>query len=129
MLALQDAVAELDAGAEVPRPTGAASTRWCSGSSASSPWSHPRSSTEPSSNEHQVDALSGTLAALITEVEEGRSPNAKVNGGNGAGAAVQAEPEEVENGDVNGEADLDEELEPERSPRTGRTSQPTRAKR
>ena len=56
---------------------------------------------------HQVDALSGTLAALITDVQEranGREPSA----GNGASAA--ADPAESGDAAENGDPDEDEEL-------------------
>jgi superfamily II DNA or RNA helicase len=116
MLALQDAVAELDAGAEVPSTDWRREYSLVLGLERFLAMEPPTLLDGAALDEHQVDALSGTLAALITEVEEGRSPNAKVNGGNGGAAAVQAEPEDAENGEVNGEADLDEELEPEEEP-------------
>ena len=52
-----------------------------------------------------------------------------MNGGNGAGAAVQAEPEEAENGEVNGEAELDEELEPDEEPQDWEDEPATRTRR
>ena len=63
-------------------------------------------------NAHQVDALSGTLAALITDVQERLNGNAWT--GNGAGAVVADEEieedveEESENGDEEEAEDLEE---------------------
>ncbi len=54
-------------------------------------------------NEHQVDALSGTLAAIIAEQEEPGSNKAGDGGGNGNGAAATSEDEEA----------LDEDEEPQ----------------
>ena len=75
--AVDAALAEIDAGAEAPsigwrRRT----TRCCSGSSACSGEDKPTLLDGAELNEHQVDALSGTLAALIAELEspEGERP-------------------------------------------------------
>jgi ribonuclease E len=57
-------------------------------------------------NPHQVDALSGTLIALISELQ--RSNGASLNGAGSNGAAV-AETEEPENGDEDEDEDWDED--------------------
>ena len=69
-------------------------------------------------DEHQVDALAGTLAAITTELEspEGEARRNGRTGGNGAKADPVAAPEAV-NGD--GEAELDEDddlLAPDEEP-------------
>ena len=62
---------------------------------------------------HQVDALSGTLAALIADVQERINGHPWTGNGNGrAAATVTVEDEEEaepENGAANGDADLEEE--------------------
>src|SRR5262245_3904518 len=64
---------------------------------------------------HQVDALSGTLAALIADVQERLNGHPWTGDGNGrsaSAATVEAEgDEEQENGSENGEAFEDEEEE------------------
>jgi ribonuclease E len=57
-------------------------------------------------NPHQVDALSGTLIALISELQ--RSNGASLNGSGSNGSAV-AETEEPENGDEDEDEDWDED--------------------
>src|SRR5204862_5633018 len=91
--ALNDALAELDAGREVP------SVEWQREYSLmlglerllSEEQPHLADGTELSA--HQVDALSGTLAALMAEIQGTRNGN-----GNGAGATGNG----VENGSGNG---------------------------
>ncbi len=117
MLALRSAIAELDAGAEEPSVEWRREYSLVLGLERFLSMEPPTLLDGAELNEHQVDALSGTLAALIAEVEEGESPNGKVNG-NGQGArGTTAEPEaaETENG-LNGDAELDEELEPDEEP-------------
>ncbi len=123
MLALQAAIAELDAGAEEPSIEWRREYSLVLGLERFLALEPPTLLDGAELNEHQVDALSGTLAALITEVEEGTSPNGKVNGGNGAAIVgteadpgAETDPDEADNGEVNGEADLDEELEPDEEP-------------
>src|SRR5262249_37246714 len=62
---------------------------------------------------HQVDALSGTLAALIADVQERINGNPWRGNGNGAAAtAVAEEPQEEAGTDGDGQADdFDEEEE------------------
>src|SRR5213595_2646652 len=57
-------------------------------------------------NPHQVDALSGTLIALISELQS--SNGASVNGSGSNGAAA-AETEEPENGDEDEDDDWEDE--------------------
>ena len=116
MLALQAAVAELDAGAEEPSMEWRREYSLVLGLERFLALESPTLLDGAALDDHQVDALSGTLAALITEVEEGVSPNGRANGaGNGAGAATEADAE-TENGEVNGDPELDEELEPDEEP-------------
>ena len=77
-------------------------------------------------NAHQVDALSGTLAALIADLEE-RNGDAQPRNGNGAGAAgsnggaraADEDDEDAELGEEEEAEEEDDELAPTRSPRTG----------
>ncbi|MGZ5357241.1 MAG: DEAD/DEAH box helicase family protein, partial [Solirubrobacterales bacterium] len=73
-------------------------------------------------NPHQVDALSGTLAALISELEA--NGDAQPRNGNGAGAAgsnggARAADEDEEDAELGEEEDEDEddELAPDEEPR------------
>jgi superfamily II DNA or RNA helicase len=60
-------------------------------------------------SEHQVDALSGTLAALIGELEKSNGDRANgARAGNGLRATAEAEPAEASS--TNGEIDEEEEL-------------------
>ena len=111
--ALDDALGELEAGRDEP------STEWrrqyslMLGLERVLEMSPPKLLDGAELNDHQVDALSGTLAALVTEIEEGPlSPNG--NGSNGSGTASAAEADS-ENGAVEAES-LDEELEPDEEP-------------
>jgi len=64
---------------------------------------------------HQVDALSGTLAALIADVQERINGHPWAGNGNGrsAGTATVGDDEEQENGSPGGDADFEEEEEEE----------------
>ena len=116
MLALRSAIAELDAGAEEPSVEWRREYSLVLGLERFLSMEPPTLLDGAELNEHQVDALSGTLAALIAEVEEGESPNGKVNG-NGLGArGATAEPEAEQENGLNGDAELDEELEPDEEP-------------
>ena len=103
-----------------PRSSGAASTRCCSGSSACSGTSAPCSATAPSSTTHQVDALSGTLAAITGELEspEGEARRNGRGNGNGASKTADEAPAEAATPTPNGEAELDADdvLEPDEEP-------------
>jgi superfamily II DNA or RNA helicase len=116
-LALDAAIAEIDAGEDSP------STDWRRNYSLMLGLERLLSEETPELldgaelSEHQIDALSGTLAALVSELEEPAAP------GNGAGnglpdvsaAVTEAEPAEVETEDEddpsNGAGDEDELLE------------------
>jgi ribonuclease E len=66
-------------------------------------------------SEHQVDALSGTLAALVSELEKNGDLRANGMRGNGGAAAVEGEATVDENGEGDGKGVLpeDEVLEPD----------------
>jgi ribonuclease E len=121
-LAIEAALAELDAGRETPTPE----------------WRRRYSlllglerllATEPvlladgaELSEHQVDALSGTLAALITELEESTAQESS-NGARSRAAAPdpgngepEAGPAPGGNGAAEAVAEEDEELEPDEEP-------------
>ncbi|MGZ5337031.1 MAG: DEAD/DEAH box helicase, partial [Solirubrobacterales bacterium] len=121
-MALDAALAELDSGAEAP------SMEWRGDYSLMLGLERVLATETPTLNDgaeldpHQVDALSGTLAALITELEEGaRSNGAKSNGQRAAASEANGE---SGNGDAsqNGEAgelltDEDDELAPDEEPK------------
>jgi ribonuclease E len=69
-------------------------------------------------NDHQVDALSGTLAALIAELEKGNG-DGRVNGGRGGnGGRIADEDGSGQDGVAsNGEVDEEEVLDPDEEPR------------
>ena len=113
--ALDDALAELDAGHEEP------STGWrreyslMLGLERVLEMEPPTLLDGAELNDHQVDALSGTLAALVAEIEDGApSVNGNGNGADGSPALADAAPES-ENGAADDE-DLDVELEPDEEP-------------
>ncbi|MGI8726589.1 MAG: DEAD/DEAH box helicase, partial [Solirubrobacterales bacterium] len=120
-LAFDDAVAELEAGAENP------STEWRQDYSLLLGLERVLATDRPTLNDgaelndHQIDALSGTLAALISEIEDpgsnaaGNGPNGKDTNGNavngksqnGAGASGPAADSPVDDDDA-----LDDDEEP-----------------
>jgi ribonuclease E len=119
LLALQDAVAELKDGAETPSPEWRREYSLVLGLERLLAEERPVLRDGAELNEHQVDALSGTLAAMIAEVEKdgaeraGERPRANGNGAaarevNGAGAEESATPTSV-----NGEGELDVDEEPD----------------
>ena len=115
MLALQDALAELDDGAEVPSAEWRREYSLVLGLERLLDMEPPTLLDGAELNDHQVDALSGTLAALITEVEEARNRNGRPgNGLNGAAAIAEAEGEDGAEG--NGAEELDDELAPDEEP-------------
>jgi superfamily II DNA or RNA helicase len=119
MLALRAAVAEIEAGAEEPSPEWRREYSLVLGLERFLAMEPPTLLDGAELNEHQVDALSGTLAALIAEVEEGTSPNGHVNGGSNGGAVAavaSTDDSEAEAEGANGDADLDDELEPDEEP-------------
>ena len=130
--AVDDALAELDGGAEVP------SFEWRQNYSLLLGLERVLSEDEPklldgaTLNDHQVDALSGTLAAIATELEESkangtseprRNGNANANGAEAEAVeaeAVEAAAERVEDDgedeDEEGEAPEPEELGEDEEP-------------
>ena len=87
------------------RPSrGAGASRCCSASSGCSPRRSPSSPTARCSNAHQVDALSGTLTALLAEAGNGASTN-----GRAAAEPASRSPRPA----IPGEEDDDDEDEPE----------------
>ena len=68
--------------ARPPRPSGGGGTRCCSGSSGCSTPSRSQLADGAELTEHQVDVLSGTLAALTAEIED----SVAAESWNGAGA-------------------------------------------
>ena len=115
-LALDAALAELDSGLEEP------STEWRREFSLMLGLERVLAEERPvlrdgaELSEHQVDALSGTLAALVSEIEEGEpSPNGNGNG-SWTNGAEPAEPELSANGADGDEEDIELELEPDEEP-------------
>ncbi|MDX6586610.1 MAG: ribonuclease [Solirubrobacterales bacterium] len=114
--AVDDALAEIEAGHEEP------STEWrrhyslMLGLERILEMEPPTLLDGAELNDHQVDALSGTLAALVTEIEDGAlNGNGNGNGSNGASAPA-AEDKISENGAGEDDEELDEELEPDEEP-------------
>jgi ribonuclease E len=111
--ALDDAIAEIEAGHSEP------STQWrrqyslMLGLERVLEMDPPKLLDGAELNEHQVDALSGTLAALVSEIEEGRETSNGNGASNGSSAEV-AVAESTGNGAVDDE--LDDELEPDEEP-------------
>ncbi|MDQ3573218.1 MAG: DEAD/DEAH box helicase family protein [Actinomycetota bacterium] len=119
MLALQAAVAELDAGAEEPSTAWRREYSLVLGLERVLAMEPPTLLDGAELNDHQVDALSGTLAALIADVEKGT----KSTNGNGAAPALAAmeRSEAVANGDGaagsgEGTEELDEEVAADEEP-------------
>jgi ribonuclease E len=106
--ALDAALAELEAGAEHP------SAQWRREFSLLLGLERLLAADEPALADgteltgHQVDALSGTLAALTAEVQR--------NGANGNGNGALAEPPELASSAIPGEEEEDEEVDPDEEP-------------
>ncbi len=129
-LAVDDALAELDAGAEAPSFEWRSSYSLLLGLERLLDEGTPKLLDGAELNDHQVDALSGTLAAIVTELEDpgtsggvnGRDgsksgADGQLEAGNGNGAAAELEDEDVLAPDEDEpqdweepEADADEEL-------------------
>src|SRR5512144_1753462 len=107
--ALDAALAEIDAGLEAP------SIEWRRDFSLMLGLERLLSEEEPhladgaELSAHQVDALSGTLAALIADVQERLNGHAWTGNGNGGAPAATAEAEPSENGAGADEDELEEE--------------------
>src|SRR6266516_649043 len=78
-LAVDAAIAELDAGRETPSLEWRSNFSLILGLERLLDVERPRLADGTELSEHQVDALSGTLAALVTELEDPRS-NGRANG-------------------------------------------------
>ncbi len=112
-LAVDAALAELDDGAEAPSFQWRGDHSLMLGLERLLDEETPKLLDGAELNDHQVDALSGTLAAIVTELE-GPAPGARQNGRNGARA--NGEPA-AENGTGNGELDEDPDaLAPDEEP-------------
>src|SRR5512144_1403674 len=107
--ALDAALAEIDEGLEAP------SIEWRRDFSLMLGLERLLSEEEPhladgaQLDPHQVDALSGTLAALIADVQERLNGHAWTGNGNGGAPAATAEAEPSENGAGADEDELEEE--------------------
>jgi ribonuclease E len=124
--AVDAALGEIDAGAEGPSPEWRREYSLMLGLERLLSEDVPKLDDGAELSEHQVDALSGTLAALVAELE--LNGDSRANGANGAAVASAAEPAELdadavgENGDVPAEAGDDElpgpddELAPDEEP-------------
>ena len=106
--ALDAALAEIDAGAENPSIEWRRDFSLLLGLERFLAEEPPKLRDGAELNPHQVDALSGTLAELMTQQQEGLDAEANGNGAAPSGAAVEADAEDVDN---NGSADLDEDEE------------------
>src|SRR5437764_3019208 len=106
--ALDAALAELDAGAEHP------SVQWRRDFSLLLGLERLLSADEPTLADgteltaHQVDALSGTLAALTVEVQR--------NGGGNGNGAVSVSPDQLASAAIPGEEEVDEEVAADEEP-------------
>jgi len=110
--ALDEALAELDAGRKAPSVEWRREYSLLLGLERLLSEDEPRLADDTLLNPHQVDALSGTLTALMAEVQS-RSAN-----GNGrAPAPVEEEPLELASAAIPGEEELEfEEGEPDEEP-------------
>jgi ribonuclease E len=110
-IAVDDALAELASGAEAPSMEWRRDYSLLLGLERLLDEERPQLKDGAELNEHQVDALSGTLAAITAELE-GSGGEARRNGRNGAGKASAEEPADGEatNGDREAVADEDEDV-------------------
>ncbi len=123
-MALDAALAELDQGLEAPSFEWRRDFSLVLGLERLLSDEPPKLNDGAELNPHQVDALSGTLAALITELEEGLGNGERANGkraGNGGEKAEKAETNGENGSSENGEVVLDEEddelLAPDEEPK------------
>ena len=108
--ALDEALAELDAGLKAPSVAWRREYSLLLGLERVLSDDEPRLADGTLLNPHQVDALSGTLTALMAEVQS-RSAN-----GNGRVAAPVEEPAELASAAIPGEEDLELDLEDDDEP-------------
>jgi ribonuclease E len=111
--AVDAALAELDAGREIPSFEWRSNYSLMLGLERVLETEHPTLLDGAELSEHQVDALSGTLAALVSELEKpgsnGRGNGAKAEASNGTPADAESE-----NGaDANGDDEVDDALAPD----------------
>jgi ribonuclease E len=105
-LATDAALAELDAGRETPSPEWRQQYSLLLGLERLLSADEPLLADGTELSEHQVDALSGTLAALVTEVER---PGSNGRGNGQAPAAPPASGDGAAPPEANGEAELADE--------------------
>src|SRR6185312_10870102 len=112
--ALDAALAELDAGLSVPSVAWRREYSLLLGLERLLSEDEPRLADDTLLNPHQVDALSGTLTALMAEVQ---SRSANGTGSNGNGRVPTEEPAELASSAIPGEEAFDEEEgEPDEEP-------------
>ena len=114
--ALDDALAEIDAGERVPTPKWKVRYGLMLGLERVLSDKPPRLASGTELRRHQIDALAGMLTELIAANQQQEEPN-----GNGNGAATEAEEEEYEDFELEGSDETDEEeadtaLSPEEDP-------------
>jgi ribonuclease E len=119
-LAVDAALAELDAGREEPSMEWRRDFSLVLGLERLLSDDVPKLADGTDLNDHQVDALSGTLVELIAELEEpSRNGSNGTRAGNGSRAEADGADEVLEssNGDVDVDAELDdEEVDPDEEP-------------
>jgi ribonuclease E len=113
-LAVDAALAELDAGRETPSQEWRRNYSLVLGLERLLDSDRPTLLDGAELSEHQVDALSGTLAALVSELEKPGS-NGRGNGASAPGAETAAAEagEEANGAAVNGGGDADEQFAPD----------------
>src|SRR5436190_1538460 len=111
--ALDDAIAEMDAGRRVPTPQWKVRYGLMLGLERVLSDKPPRLASGTELRRHQIDALAGMLTELIAANQQQAEPN-----GNGNGALVEVEEEEDEEFELEGPEDEDQEtaLTPEQDP-------------
>ena len=109
--AVADALVEIEDGAELPSFAWRQSYSLLLGLERVLSEDRPELLDGATLNEHQVDALSGTLAAITTELEESKLGGNGDGNGRANGNKVAAEEPAEENGAVAGEALSDEDGE------------------
>jgi superfamily II DNA or RNA helicase len=123
--AVDAALAELDSGAEHPSMEWRRDYSLLLGLERLLSEETPELRDGATLNEHQVDALSGTLAAITTEVE---SPEAEArrNGrsGNGNGHSARADADASLNGSAPEAAEEDDALDPDEEPQDWEEDEP-----
>jgi ribonuclease E len=106
--ALDSALAELDAGADVPSVEWRREFSLLLGLERLLSHEEPHLADGTDLTGHQVDALSGTLIALTAEVQRNGSGNGSVS--------APLDPRELASSAIPGEEEIDEEVEPDEEP-------------